>query len=217
ELSSAGAEGAASGSAPQSLDGTDFPPASSSYSGDYPTWNHAGSGDSDVGQWAHRHTSMQEVLRSDLCSCELSDRDRCLVEFIIEAIDEDGYLRAPFSELAPPGQISPPPGEDEWEIALRLVQQSGAPGLGARNLQECLSLQLEALPEETPHRALALQIVTAHLDRLGRCDYGGLAQALECKPDAIQAACALLRTLQPRPGGQYSEIDPSTYIVPDVI
>lgn len=195
----------------------DAMPAPSAYSGDYPERNGSHQSDSDVGQWARSDTSMQEALRADLCSCQLSERDQYLVEYIIEAIDQDGYLRVPFAELAPAGQFSPAPGNEEWETALHLIQQLGAPGLGARDLRECMMLQLRALPDATPGRVLAMEIVSAHLDKLGRCDYAGLAQALDSTPDAIQAACALIRTLEPRPGARYSSVDPSTYIVPDVI
>ncbi len=192
--------------------------AAAAYSGDYPTRNHVdGAESNDVGQWARSATTLQDALLLDLCGYPLSDRDRFLVEHIIEAIDEDGYLRVPFSELARAGQFTPAPDDEEWEIALRLVQQLGAPGLGARDLKECMLLQLNALSDTTAHRALALGIVSEHLDKLGRCEYSGLARALNCTLDAVQAACALIRTLEPRPGRSYHSIDPSTYIVPDVI
>ncbi len=187
------------------------------YSGDYPTQRNSDQPDSDVGQWARSAGNLQQALRVDLCSYQLSERERCLTEFIIEALDDDGYLRTPFAELASLKEFSPPVDDDEWEIALRLVQQLGAPGLAARNLTECLTLQLTALPDGMPGKAVALRIVAEALERLGRCDYAGLAKAMACPSDNIQEACALIRTLTPRPGGQYTSVDPSCYVVPDAI
>lgn len=189
---------------------------SSSYSGDYPTSRNNDQPETDIGQWARSGTTLQESLRSDLCSYQLNPRDLLLVELIIEAIDEDGYLRIPLQELVERGQIEPVPSDGEWEMALKLVQHLGTPGIGARNLQECLVLQLQALPSETPSRGLARRIVEEALERLGRCDYAGLARTL-CVPEAdVHQACLLIRSLEPRPGARYSSIDPSCYVVPDV-
>ncbi|PLC49737.1 RNA polymerase factor sigma-54 [Pollutimonas subterranea] len=187
------------------------------YSGDYPTQRNSDQPDSDVGQWARSTGSLQESLRADLCSYQLNERERYLTEYIIEALDDDGYLRVPFSELASAQEFSHPASDEEWEIALRLVQQLGQPGLAARNLSECLTLQLKALPDHAPGKAIALRIVADAIERLGRCDYAGLAKALSCTEENIQEACVLIRTLSPRPGGQYSAVDPSCYVIPDAI
>lgn len=187
------------------------------YSGDYPTQRNSDQPDSDVGQWARSTGSLQDSLRADLCSYQLSERERYLTEYIIEALDDDGYLRVPFHELASDQQFSPPASEEEWEIALRLVQQLNVPGLAARNLTECLTLQLNALPDHTPGKAMALRIVSEAIERLGRCDYAGLAKALSCSEGDIETACMLIRTLSPRPGGKYSAVDPSCYVIPDAI
>ena len=187
-----------------------------SYSGDYPTQQQYDNPDADVGQWARSSDNLQQALRADLSSCPLSERDRYLTEYIIEALDDDGYLRASFSELANPHTFSPPVNSHEWEAALRLVQQLGTPGLAARSLTESLTLQLNALPQETPGKRIALRIVTEALEQLGKCDYAKLAKTTGSTEDQIQEACLLIRTLSPRPGERYASIDPSSYIIPDV-
>ncbi len=189
---------------------------SSSYSGDYPTSRNNDQPETDIGQWARSETTLQDALRKDLCSYQLNPRDRLLVELIIEALDNDGYLREPMDELLEPGQLEPMPADSEWDMALKLVQNLGAPGIGARDLQECLVLQLKALPEDTEWRELALRIVETALDRLGRCDYPGLARTLNVDEADVHQACLLIRSLEPRPGARYSSIDPSCYVVPDV-
>ncbi|MCC2595792.1 RNA polymerase factor sigma-54 [Pusillimonas sp. MFBS29] len=195
----------------------DMPDMPAAWSGDYPRPHNTVEGANDVGVWARSVTSLQDSLLADLCNYALSERDRRLAEHIIEAMDDNGYMRTPFSELVVPGQFDPEVDNDEWEIALRLVQQLGTPGLGARDLTECLRLQLEALHTATPRRALALQIVTGHLDKLGRNDTPGLAHSLRRTEQEIQAACTLIRGLEPYPGNRHSTVDPSCYIVPDVI
>src|SRR5690606_3306382 len=191
---------------------------SGSYSGDYPTSrnNNYDQPETDIGQWARSETTLQDALRRDLCSYQLSERDECLVEVIIEALDDDGYLRIPMDELLEPGQLDPMPSDCEWEMALKLVQHLGAPGIGARDLRECLVLQLKALSPETEWRDLALRIVEEALERLGRCDYAGLSRVLNVDEADINNACLLIRSLEPRPGARYSTIDPSCYVVPDV-
>lgn len=187
-----------------------------SYSGDYPTSRNNDQPETDIGQWARSETSLQDALRSDLCAYELSPRDRCLVELIIEALDDDGYLREPFDELVLESQLDPEPSECEWETALKLVQHLGAAGIGARSLQECLILQLNALDDETPQRDLAKRIIEQALDRLGRCDYAGIARQLSVSEGDVNDACLLIRSLEPRPGARFTRIDPSCYVVPDV-
>src|SRR5690606_27888684 len=73
--------------------------SASTYSGDYPTTRNSDQPETDIGQWARSETTLQESLRTDLCSFQLTTRDRCLVELIIEALDENGYLRIPPEEL----------------------------------------------------------------------------------------------------------------------
>src|SRR3546814_3871747 len=119
--------------------------ADSSFSGDYPASRRNDRPNSDVGQWARYDAGSGEALRADLAGYSLSDRDRRLVEYIIDALDEDGYLRVAFRDLANPGQFSPPVDDSEWEAALRLVQHLEPCGLGARSIKECLALQLRAL------------------------------------------------------------------------
>ncbi|UHL64819.1 RNA polymerase factor sigma-54 [Paralcaligenes sp. KSB-10] len=189
--------------------------SASGYSGDYPgTHSHA---DNDVGLWAQSPINLQDSLRAGLCGYELSARERCLIEFIIEALDPDGYLRTSFSDLAGAKQFSPPVSDSEWITALKLVQQLDTPGLGARDLSECLSLQLNALHDDTVGRGLALRIAADALEQLGRCDYSGLARLMACTEQQARQACALIRRLNPRPAACFTPVEPSCYVIADAI
>ncbi|EHK64425.1 RNA polymerase factor sigma-54 [Achromobacter arsenitoxydans] len=201
----------------ESPDADDPPPDAPAYSGDYPIHG-GGDGDSDLGQWACASVSMRERLSAELGNYHLAQRDRLLAEFIIDALDDDGYLRVPLEGLcsAASSDFSPTPDEGEWMTALRLVQQLDAPGLAARDLRECLSLQLAAGQDaDDDTHALALRIVHEHLDRLAKNDYLGLRRVLGCSDDALRDACALIRGLDPKPGSRYSG-DAPVYVVPDV-
>ncbi len=191
--------------------------AGETYSGDYPTSRAGMDGsDPDVGQWARSSLGMHDYLRRDLVSYRLSPRERLLVEYIIEALDEDGYLRTPLAELAGDTAFSPAVSESEWETLLKLVQQLDRPGIGARSLEECLCLQLTAMPDGTPGIALATTIVKQELNRLARHDFNGLERTLGCTPDELRQATQLVKSLDPKPGLRYVR-DDTAYVIPDVI
>lgn len=193
------------------------PDEPTSYPGDYPTQRNHDQPNTDVGQWASSSTSMHDTLRQNICGYQIAERDSLLIEYIIDALDDDGYLRTPFSELADPDAFSPKVSVQEWEVALKLVQQLGNPGIGARDLVECLDLQLRALDSDHPYRETARCITKEGLQKLARCDYSALAELTGQDEDHVREACALIRALDPRPGARYASVDPSSYIIPDVI
>ena len=160
-------------------------------------------------------TSLREHLSWQLGLMSLPERDRTLVQCLIDALDDDGYLTQPLEELA---EVMPPELEiepEELQIALRHLQYFDPTGVGARNAQECLSLQLEALPSDAT-RELALIIVRKHLDLLAGRDFTKLKKLLECDDDRLRAAQFLIRSLNPRPGAKYATLD-ARYITPDVV
>jgi len=191
------------------------------YSGDYPV---AGSRRSDpygpppdIGAWAEQPITLADRLRQDLCGYHLSERDRMLAEFIIDALDDDGYLRQHPADLAGESAFDPVPDESEWNIAIKLIQQLDGSGIGARNLAECLTLQIATVDCPPCLRELAIGIVNGHLDKLARCDYAGLRRALGGGSEAeLRQACALIRRLDPKPGRRYAG-NAADYAVPDVI
>ncbi len=160
-------------------------------------------------------TSLREHLSWQLGLMSISERDRTLVQCLIDALDDDGYLTQSLEELA---ETLPPEQEielDELQIALKHLQHFDPTGVGARNAQECLTLQLEALPEDAT-RALALTIVRQHLDLLAARDFIKLKKFTSCSDSELRDAQFLIRSLNPRPGAQYSALD-ARYITPDVV
>jgi RNA polymerase sigma-54 factor len=135
---------------------------------------------------------------------------------MVDALNDDGYFAMSLEELH---ALFPPElevEEIELSTALKHLQNLDPPGVGARNLAECLSLQLETLPEDTAGRALALKIARQHLEALAARDYAGLKKTLKCDDDALRAAQALIMRLNPRPGAAFAPAD-TRYVVPDVI
>lgn len=161
--------------------------------------------------------TLREHLLEQLRLLPLSDRDQTLVAMLVDAINEDGYLEQSLEELAamlPPEQEIDPL---ELQTALKLVQHLDPLGVGARDLAECLELQLLAQPEDTPHRDLALVIVRNHLPLLATRDYARLKKALRCDDDALRSAQSLITRLDPRPGGGFTRIEADHYVQPEVV
>jgi RNA polymerase sigma-54 factor len=159
--------------------------------------------------------SLREHLDEQVALSQLSDRDRALVRFLIEALDDDGYLHQPLEELL---QLLPPEHDvdlDDLAIALRHVQNLEPAGIGARSPQECLALQLRTLPA-SPTRTLALEIVTRHLELLADRNFAKLKKLTGCDDDALRAAQTLICSLDPHPGSRYSSSE-TRYVLPDVV
>jgi len=160
-------------------------------------------------------TSLREHLSWQLGLMSIPDRDRTLVQCLIDALDEDGYLTQSLEELAdslpPELEIEP----EELQIALKHLQCFDPTGVGARNAPECLALQLEALPVDAT-RVLASKIVRQHLDLLAGRDFVKLKKLLDCDDDRLREAHFLICSLNPRPGAQYAPLD-ARYITPDVV
>lgn len=171
--------------------------------------------DTDYPQLAAGSETLREHLLGQLSLLNVSERDRNLIALLIEALDEDGYLKQPLEEIA---ELLPPELEvDPLELhaALKHLQHMDPPGVGARNLSECLVLQLENVEAEPDIRALAIAIARDHLDLLAARDFNRLKKALHCSDEALRAARDLITRMNPRPGSSYGR-DETRYIVHDV-
>ncbi len=176
--------------------------------------------DSDYADIQTAATSLRDHLGTQLALTPFSDRDRALVSFLIEALDDSGYLGQSLEDLV---GVLAEEREDadreellaELQIALKLLQNFDPPGIAARSPSECLALQLSGRPAD-PTRDLALAIVGAHLDLLAARDFAKLKKLLRCGDDALRAAHSLIRSLDPRPGARFSLLD-TRYIIPDVV
>ena len=135
---------------------------------------------------------------------------------IIDSINNDGYLEESLEEILAAIDPELDVELDEVEVVLRRIQQLEPAGIGARNLRECLLLQLRQLPSTTPWLNEALRLVSDYLDLLGGRDYSQLMRRMKLKEDELRQVIELIQCLHPRPGSQI-ESSEAEYIVPDVI
>lgn len=170
-----------------------------------------------------RPQTLREHLLWQMHMTTFSDTDRRIAEALIDAINEEGYLTSKLEEvrliLARSSDGAPALGvdADEIEAVLHQIQNFDPIGVGARDLAECLRLQLKALPADTPGLAEGLALVTPErLALLGARDYNQLRRQMKVSLEALHQAVQLIQRLNPRPGGAVHTAA-SNYIAPDII
>jgi RNA polymerase sigma-54 factor len=147
----------------------------------------------------------------------MSELDKAIATAIIDSIDEDGYLGATLEDIQK--SLSMPELEidlAEIEAVLHQVQNFDPVGVGARDLCECLSIQLRHCPDDTPWRQAAVTLVSEYLELLGQRDYAQLMRLLKLEKEELQEVIELIKTLAPRPGDVIQSSQPE-YVIPDVI
>ncbi|HDR9438106.1 TPA: RNA polymerase factor sigma-54, partial [Burkholderia multivorans] len=173
-------------------------------------------GDLSPGEWMAAEPSLHQHLHEALRLYPLNRRDREAARLVIDALDDDGYLRQELGDLLGAADPALLLSERDLSVALRLVQMLDRPGIAARSLSECLLLQLDAIPAGTPALPEAKAIAREHLERLARRETAEIQRRIGCNEQTLQAACALVRGLDPRPGNHYGSTR-GDYVVPDVI
>ena len=160
--------------------------------------------------------SLQSHLLWQLNLAPMSDKDRLIATTLIDCINPQGFLDESLEEVLECFEPELDIELDEIEVVLRRIQQFEPTGVGARDLRECLLLQLRQLPSNTPWLNEAIRLVEDHLDTLGSRDYSLLMRRMKLKEDELRQVIDLIQTLNPRPGSQIESSEPE-YIVPDVI
>ena len=173
--------------------------------------------DGDAADRVAEPQTLQDHLQWQLHLTHLSPRDRRIGLTLIDAIDDDGYLREPFAALREAMLPDLVATDEEVLVVLRQLQRFDPAGVGARHLGECLALQLAPLADDTPGKSLAIQIAEGPLDRLPKIGIEGVAAELHCPVDDVSQALQLLRSLDPRPGAQIGSLPSDTYITPDCV
>jgi RNA polymerase sigma-54 factor len=196
-------------------------------------WDGAGAPrdeDDDVEpQTAAPGASLRDHLLAQLTMLPLEGRDLGLVRLLIEALDGDGYLSMDLEEMLATlneealaeatdstGARDDPVEIDELLVALRHVQNMEPAGVGARNLPECLLLQLATEPPDTPYLAEARAIAKDYLSQLGAREHATIRNELRCSEAALRRARELIVKLNPKPGACYSVAD-THYVAPDIL
>ncbi|MCB1622374.1 MAG: RNA polymerase factor sigma-54 [Thiothrix sp.] len=178
----------------------------------------ASDGDADNQGFLENQGEGEEDLQAHLLwqvrMSNLGDTDRQVAEAIVLSLDNAGYLVDSLTDiragLPPEYELEP----EAITAVLKYIQSLDPAGVGARDLRECLLLQLRRLPESVL-QLKTLRLVDQHLDLLEKRDYKELKKRLKMDQDTLEAAITLLRTLDPKPGSRYSGAR-TDYITPDV-
>lgn len=147
----------------------------------------------------------------------MTDTDRAIAFAIIDLLNDDGYLTADLQAICDTvnGTDELLVEVDEVAAVLKQIQGLDPVGVGARDLRECLLLQLRLLDPATPWHEHALSVCTHHLDVLGSRDYSQVMRRLKVTQEELRAILNLIQTMNPRPGAPFNDKTPE-YIIPDV-
>lgn len=144
-----------------------------------------------------------------------SEKDRAIIVAIIDALDDDGYLTNDAEDILAVLGDGMEVEVDEVEAMIRLVQAMEPTGIAARDLQECLGLQLAQCKPETAWLKEAEELVNKHLSLLAAHDYNQLMRRMKLNQEQLAEVVSLIQSMNPRPGSQIQDTH-IQYITPDV-
>lgn len=172
--------------------------------------------DRELPQFTVDAPSLRAYLNQQISMSQINDTEKTIIGLLIDSLDDDGYLTQDLDEFLEmlPKELGLT--QDDIDHALSTLQHLDPAGIGARNLQECLLLQLKALPEDTPHRERAIKVVMQHLNVLASHDYAVIKRLLKCDDHSLRAAQKLIVNLNPRPGSEFNASN-TRYVTPDII
>ena len=184
-----------------------------SYADAYPQTSYAGSGGGEEERRSYEATatkreSLQDHLSWQLQMSSMPEHDQLAASWVIGNLDENGFLQSPVEEIARQSGAA----VERVEAAIARIQRLDPPGIAARDLRECLLLQLDALRIKDP---LVRTLVSEHLGPLQRREFKALARDTGATMEALAAAAHVIGNLEPRPGRAFGGEEP-IYIVPDI-
>ncbi len=164
-----------------------------------------------------KNQTLKEYLIENLSIFSFSDRDQIIFLILIDSINDDGYLIESLEKIIEIMPFEPKPELKELENILMLIQNSSSPGIGARNLSECLCLQLKIIKGDLKLINLAVQICNKFLNLLGNKNYSALKINLNCNHNKLNEAIKLIKNLNPKPGLVFQRISPQDFIKADTV
>jgi RNA polymerase sigma-54 factor len=163
-------------------------------------------------------TSFYETLLDQLGLLKLDEKEQKIAEQIVGSIDEDGYLRrdttAIVDDLAFRQNVMTT--EEEVESLIKRIQQFDPPGVAARDLQECLLLQLNRMQDEGKNVSIAIKAISKYFDEFTKKHYEKIQRGLDLNDEQLKEVMQQIIRLNPKPGGNVGEINKAeSYVVPD--
>jgi RNA polymerase sigma-54 factor len=159
--------------------------------------------------------TLKQYLEDIFHLIPIGEKDQAIISLLIDSINEDGYLEEPLDYF-----LSSIPKEyevsiEEIESLLKLLQKQAPPGIGARDLIECLTLQLES-KEESPIHILSIKVIKSHLNLLASRDFVKLKKILGCEDEVLREIQKVIKSLNPKPGNIFSTIESHHFIQHEV-
>ena len=159
--------------------------------------------------------TMQDYLMWQVELTPYSGTDRAIATSIVDAVDETGYLTVPLEDILE--SIGDEEIDiDEVEAVLKRIQRFDPVGVAAKDLRDCLLIQLSQFDKTTPWLEEARLIISDHLDLLANHDFRTLMRVTRLKEDVLKEAVNLIQSLDPRPGQSIQTGEPE-YVIPDVL
>ena len=159
--------------------------------------------------------SLQDYLMWQVELTPFTDTDRAIATSIVDAVDDTGYLTVTVEDIHE-GIGDDEIGLDEVEAVLKRIQRFDPVGVAAKDLRDCLLIQLSQFSPDTPRITEARLIISDHLDLLANHDFRSLIRVTRLKEDVLKEAVDLIQSLDPRPGQSIQTGEPE-YAIPDVL
>lgn len=175
-------------------------------------WEHSFSGDEDennLERYSIGDITLKEYLMQQLSMTNLGTQDRMIARYLIELLDERGYVNADLREIASSFDTT----EDHIEEVLGVVQGFEPAGVAARSLAECLAIQLKAMGK---YSIAYESLITTHIEDVAANRLPAIAKDLKLTLKEVQEMSDCIRTLEPKPGRQFASRSETGYIIPDI-
>ena len=163
-----------------------------------------------------KNQSLEEYLVENIAIFNFCAEDQLIMSYLIDSIDENGYLTESLEDIRNSITIEKKPKIQQIEKLLKLIQNSTHPGIGARNLNECLIIQLKLIENQGQICSLAKRLVKNDLNTLANKNYADLKKSLKCSDKDLEKVIALIKNLNPKPGLIFQKVDRTSYITADV-
>lgn len=164
-------------------------------------------------------STLHEHLMTQYGYLKLDEREKIICKQLIGSIDADGYIRRELEAIVNDLAFSQNVETDveELESILYKIQEFDPAGIGARNLQECLLLQLERKETDTPYLEIAILIVQKCFNEFSKKHYDKISRKLNVDDESLKEAIALITKLNPKPGGTGEDVVRTQYLLPDFL
>jgi len=163
-----------------------------------------------------KNQTLKEYLIENISVLSFKDRDQVIFSFLVDYIDENGYLSESIEKIREEIPYDPMVDSREIEMILKLIQDASLPGIGARNLSECLSLQLDIIEDNPKIINIAKVISNKYLNLIATSNFKLLKNKFICEDDELKKAIKIIKKLNPKPGLTFQKIENTDYISADI-